>query len=431
MSVARAFNVTYFRAGSVLFGAMWTLPYAIVGSLRTPDLLVAPALLCSAVYIIRTRRVDGSAVALGGIAALTLIWIFVEVDLSAYLPSHDPARMILVRWSAAIPIAYCLCMVSRNSFLRWPLLTGATIGLACGLALIAYDYTSFQLTGTPGFSDVPADYAWAVNGYRASGIFGHPNSAAILGLLIVPFLLGLSEEQGRGALAVIPCTVATVACFIFTQSRGATLVCGGLLAYWIIRRWPWMFSLLSCLAILFVLLIYAVDPVRIGNWLETPFISALISRFETGTEENVGGRFATLTAALALIAKHPLGMGSTYGPILQSITGTYAAHNGLAHLTVMAGVLLGALVTVALLYLAGKLITAQWQTENWVAAYLLGISIFEDFLYGPIMAITVLWLVGTVGSSVVVHVRDWRGNISPGPDTVGKRAPEVPDDAGF
>ena len=240
---------------------------------------------------------------------------------------------------------------------------------------------------------------WVGGEYRAIGVFGHPNGAAIASLYVVPFLIGYADQYGRGVLAGAVGWVAAGLVFYMTRSRGATIAAVGLLAGWMVSSRPrqallWAGASLAALTVLF-----ALWPNLLEVMLGSDELTQLLSRFTDsgGIEENSEGRIETALGSLQLAFAHPLGMGSSYPPALEALTGFAATHNAILQIAVLGGLPLCLLCVGMLLTGARRGLARDAHTEDRVAIYMLVVSMFEAQLFNPMTSIILLWLMGRLG----------------------------------
>ena len=259
--------------------------------------------------------------------------------------------------------------------------------------------------------------------YRASGIFGHPNGAAGCILIAIPILIGMVEERRlpRSALWLGVGIEALV--FYFTKSRGSLLVSAGLLAYWLLVCAPPLYRVPSAIlmAIAGVLLLGALSHLDFTQsvWLRRFADTEAIST-------NASDRWWTITTAFDLVLRHPFGIGSSYGALLAEATGTDAAHNAFLELALLGGLPLAIFVAARLIGAASLLVTPYRPMEFWLAAYFIGIFLFETYFVQvniPILTIWVLWFPRRAVAEAEVEPQIPRG-MTPAWQPAGGDAPE-------
>lgn len=96
-----------------------------------------------------------------------------------------------------------------NAALRRAAVLGLILGWITDTALLGYDFYAFSKTGHPTFGAASTHVFWVGGEYRAIGLFGHSNGAAIASLYLVPLLIGYADEYGHSVLAGILGWVAT------------------------------------------------------------------------------------------------------------------------------------------------------------------------------------------------------------------------------
>lgn len=320
--------------------------------------------------------------------------------LAAILASENSSRMVLVRWMLALPAGYWLCICTENPALRRATLWGFCGGWCTDTVLLAYDFVTFQATGFPAFTLDASRVTWVGNDYRAIGIFDHPNPAAIGSLFLVQLLIGLAEEGGSHGLAILLGWIATFGVFYVTRSRGAALTVSGLLLYWSLARMRRMAKLVALLAVLGAAALCLCWPAGVDALVTRPDVTAMLARF-TNSEalrENSAGRSDTILASLQLLRTHPLGMGSTYGPMLHDLTGAFdVTHNGLLQFALLGGLPLALITLAAFLRGAWQVWQRHAVTEHWLALYVLGTAMFEEICHIPTASIITLWLIAQLG----------------------------------
>ena len=391
------------QAFVLVLGLGCTLPIELTAShIRLSDVSMVMAAIGS-LAILPTANFTSRLVRLYIlIAALTTGWIWAELQYRDVLPYDPSAAMILVRWVVAIPASYFLCVMTGEKVCRKFLLIGVILGLLIDASLLGYDYFCFQLTGKPAF--VWDRHIWYANDmFRASGIEGGPNGAAAGADFLVPFLLGAAEEFRWKWWPI--CLATAVAAFVFvaTESRGAFVSSVLLLAIWAWTTRPRALVQVFSVAALLAGLAYGVTQTFIHSAAGSGDFDYLLARFTNSQSmaANADRRVMTIWESIELALRNPLGMGSSYAPALATTTGYEGAtHNGLVQIAVLGGLPLAGVVAAVLLIGGWRIFGLERRTENWVAAYILGISLFEAFLFGPYIPLLLLWVVGSVvGSS--------------------------------
>ena len=384
------------------FGFSCACPILLVSgvNMRLTDAACAFAGVLAVWDLLRRGRWHPGAARLAPVLLASIGWIGVELYFSAMLVSKSPSRMVLVRWLLALPAGYWLCIATEDPALRRTTLWGLGAGWCADTVLLAYDYVGFQLAGFPAFIPDQSRVTWVGNDYRALGIFDHPNAAAIGSLYLVPLLIGLAEERGRRGLLAVLGWVATLGVFYMTRSRGAGLTAIALLLAWSLARMGRMARLWALLAVLGVVALFLCWPTALHDVLEQQDIADMLSRFtdSDALRENSAGRSDTIMASLQLALTHPLGMGSTYGPVLGDLTGEFeATHNGILQLALLGGVPLALLVLAVLLRGAWRVWLGAAAAEHWIALYFLSVAMFEEAFFIPTVSIVTLWLVARLG----------------------------------
>jgi hypothetical protein len=108
---------------------------------------------------------------------------------------------------------------------------------------------------------------------------------------------------------------------------------------------------------------------------------------------NASDRLWTIATSFDLMLHNPLGMGSAYVEPLQTATGTSATHNAYLELALMGGLPITILVVARLIRMASRLFTTCRPVEAWLAAYLLGIFLFESYFLQISILLVTFWLV--------------------------------------
>jgi hypothetical protein len=362
---------------------------------------VAVLLACAAAIAIMTaprgeRRINVAYIAIG---LCTVGWIGAEFNFSAYLPSNPPAAMILIRWVVAVPAAFYLMLLCRHPLFRKSFLLGAIIGCLASTACLVFDFITFQTTGSPAFRVDTTDIPFVNGDYRAVGLLGHPNGAAIASLFIVPLVIGASQEFRRQVCVLIVTVPVIATVFYTTQTRGALVASICLLLAWGLTHRPGrVLKSLVALAILVPLLLAIVPSVITAHSADDDLVTMFTRRFtaDSTMESNAVGRVDTTFTSIEMAFSAPFGMGSTYeGPLLR-LTGFTATHNGLLQLALLGGLPLALLVTALLLRSAFNVLLPTRQTPNWTALYLLIVSLFEAVFYIPFFSFLVLWVIASL-----------------------------------
>ena len=368
-------------------------------NLRLSDAACLAAAVALGIALVSRPSLHISAAVLALVLLFSCGWITAEAYYPSFLDNDPASAMILVRWLIAFPAAYWLCVLTSAPALRRAVLLGLISGWLVDTALLSYDFSEFGTLGHPAFTAAASHVFWVSGQYRAIGLFGHPNGAAIASLYVVPFLIGYADEYGGAALAGVLGWIATGLVFYLTRSRGATMAAAGLLAWWMTVNRPRQVLLAALLLFLALLLSFAVWPQLSDVTSGEGEIGRLLSRFtDSGAiRENSEGRLETILGALQLAFGHPLGMGSSYPPALEARTGYEATHNALLQLAVLGGPPLALLCAGMLLAGARHALRRSARTEDRVAFYLLFVSMFEAHFFNPMTSIILLWILGQVG----------------------------------
>ena len=386
---------------ALLFGFACACPMVLVGgvNLRLSDVACLASAVALGIALVMRPSLHISAAVLALVLLFSFGWVVAETYYPSFLDSDPASAMILVRWLIAFPAAYWLCVLTSAPALRRAVLLGLILGWLVDTALLGYDFFAFGTLGHPAFNTAASHVFWVSGEYRAIGLFGHPNGAAIASLYVVPFLIGYADEYGGGALAGVLGWIATGLVFYFTRSRGATMAAAGLLGWWMVVNRPRQALLAAFLLLLALLLSSAVWPQLTDLTSGEGEVGKLLSRFtDSGAiRENSEGRLETILGALQLAFSHPLGMGSSYPPALEALTGFAATHNALLQLAVLGGPPLALLCTGMLLAGARHALGRSARTEDRVAFYLLFVSMFEAHFFNPMTSIILLWILGQVG----------------------------------
>lgn len=379
------------------FGFCCACPLLVMGgvNLRLSDVACLAAALYLLLSVVALRRLHHCAIALAAVLLLSVGWVAVEIHYAGFLDNDPPSTMILLRWLLAIPAAYWLCVLASDTYLRKAALLGLTVGWLADSVLLFADFGVFRSTGHPLFRADSSHVYWVGGTYRAIGLFGHPNGAAIASMYAIPFLVGCAEEWGGLLVASLLGWVVTLGVFYVTRSRGATVAGAVLLLYWAFSRRSSAGAMVLLTLLVGTGAAAAVWPDSFATLLTQNGVAGLLDRF-TDTQslgENSGGRLATASAAIDLAVSHPFGMGSTYPPALDALTGFDATHNALLQLALLGGLPLCLVVTVRLAANAGRLWRGPMRTEQLTSLYFLIVSMFEAHFFNPMTSIICLWLV--------------------------------------
>lgn len=385
-------------AAVVGFGTMcpWRLLDTI--NLRSND-VVAVLLACAAAaaFLSSSRRDRPMHIAYLAIALMTVGWIGADRTFGAYMPQDMAATMLMVRWIVAIVAAFYLAILCEHTTFRKYLIAGFIVGCLATTALAIFDFTTYQLTGQPAFLPEETDITYVNGDYRAIGILAHPNGEAIGSLFIVPFLIGMAEEFGMRRLAFVLAPAATCVVFYITQTRGAAIASAVLLLVWgLKRRFALVITGLAGAAVLGgVLLVANPASMMLSADGRNP-LTEVVNRFNDASalDDNAADRVETTVASMQLAWSHPFGMGSTYETSLDEVTGFTATHNAWLQLALMGGLPLMAIVACIVGGAAIKTVfLPRYQTHEWVALYIVFVSMFEAAYYIPFFSMMVLWVV--------------------------------------
>jgi hypothetical protein len=386
---------------SFALGIACATPLLLVDTVnaRVIDVLSIFTAGATLLVLIRTGRLHSSVLVFGPLLVLTVIWMGVEVHYSSYLSDDWSAKMILIRWLAAFPTAYWLAELCRHERCRRMVLFGLLAGMVVGIGLVLQDYLTFQLTGqTTAVATVDRPVVVWINGeYRAEGIFGHPNAAAVATLLCVPLIIGLIDEKRLPKLAILLALAAMVGVFHMTRTRSASMTALLLILLWFTFNFRSRIAVRIGLAFVVSLAVYSVVSAfsdKIMPLIPIELNSSLMQRLSNldNMANNASDRLLTTLTALDLAIHNPLGMGSTYENKLRELTGFSATHNGFVQLALLAGLPLATAVFVAMVKTAGRIGHPQRRTESWVAAYVVMVFFFENLFFVPFMSAIVLWL---------------------------------------
>jgi hypothetical protein len=382
-----------FMAG-VVVGCPAGMPGVADGSgPRTTDLL---GLLCAGLLVFAVIRSAELHRAIHGallVWALTLPWVFMEICALAGTPD-PPVQRLLIRWVLGGFSAYLIAVLADSPVLRPRLLWGLMIGVVLATLTLLYDFLTFSP------EDMPIEQLVNLaiyNGkdihdfiYRAFGIFGHPNGAAGCVLVGVPLLIGAIHEERAPRWSIVIGMALIAGVFYLTKSRGPLIVSAALVAYWL-----WSEARGLRLPLVLAGVAAGLGVVAAGGMGSGLGDGVLLDRFLDfdAISLNAGDRWWTVATSLDLILRNPWGMGSAYVDPLETATGTTATHNAYLELALMGGVPLLVLVVVRLVKTAAHLFTPWRPVEAWLAAYLLGIFLFESYFLQVSIQLTTLWLV--------------------------------------
>lgn len=383
------------RYAATIFGFACCCPIILVSGLnmRLTDAAGCVAVGVAIAGVVLTGRVNRQFYFYLGMSLLTLAWISVETLNATYLPNDRSAAMILVRWLLAMPTAYLFSRFADDPRTRKTLFVGVMLGLLTDTALLGYDDWVYSIIRKPAFE--PEIPFFVNDTYRASGILGHPNAAAIASCFIVPFLFGTAEEYGwkRRVLLI----AAAVAGFVFyvTQTRSALMGSAALLVVWWSTTRP-----NQAVAGLLMLAVAVVALSSMGSPQDPSanFLSMIVDRFTDpeGLNDNAAGRMDTVINAMELVVTHPFGMGSAYAPALDARTGFEATHNAFLQLALLGGLPLAVIVTSVLIVGASRIFNGNRRTEHWVAAYLVVVCMFETVFFISFVSTLIMWIMSDV-----------------------------------
>jgi hypothetical protein len=387
---------------AALVGLATLFPARLIGGVnfRSNDLVAALLVGAAAYHVLGDKREWRVPAIFVALALLTLGWLGAELNYRAYLPWTPSAAMILARWIVAIPAAFYLALLSQEVAFRRFFVAGAILGCLLTAGSLAFDFWTFQHTGAPAFPVDGSEPSFVNGDFRAGGIIGMANGAAIASLFVIPLLISAAEEFGWRRIPVAGIPVLAVV-FYTTQTRSASIAAAFLLLVWGLMRRPVLVLIgVAWLAILGGLL-YAIDPnTLLPSGGGSDLITMVAARFndDQATQNNAGERSSTTRSSLDLALHHPFGMGSTYEAPLDEATGFAATHNGLLQLALLGGIPLALLVTAQLVIAALGLRAPPRPTHEWLALYVLIVSMFESTYYIPFFSTIVLWIVARTSS---------------------------------
>lgn len=385
--------------GALLAGVSVTFPSFLMPGVadgsgpRTTDLLNLFGAGLLVLAVLRSARLHPAICGILLVWAMTVPWAFMEIYALAGNPD-PPVQRVLIRWILCGCSAYLVTVLAETPRLRLHLLYGFLIGVVLSLLTVLHDFLTFSPEDLP--IDQLVDLA-IYNGkdihdfiYRAYGIFGHPNSAAGCVLVGVPVLIGAIEEGRAPRWSVVMALALMGATFYLTKSRGPLLISSALVGYWLwshARGIRLPLVLAGVVTVLGILTIGGLGP----DWGN----GVLLERFlDTGSiSVNASDRWWTIATSFNLMLQNPLGMGSAYVDPLEIATGTSATHNAYLELALMGGIPLMLLVAVRLAKTAARAFTACRPVEAWLAAYLLGIFVFESYFLQVNVLLMTFWLV--------------------------------------
>ncbi len=398
-AVAGRFGISR-RLLLLFFGFAGTCPLLVMESpnLRLTEILAVLALVCAMWRIATSGNVHPVVRLYGPLLLLTLSWVVAEVYFGSFTPTEFAGRMLVVRWIEAFPIAYCLVVFSAEETGRRILALGMLAGVIADLILLFLDDQVFSVTHKPLF-DTTTLITFAAGEYRAAGIFGHPNGAAIGTLLLVPLVIGLIRERRIPRLFIFALIPATIEVFLLTKTRGASSAAILLVLLSIFRIFRPRTILLMCAATFIFGL--SIITLQSASLLDDDATKVITERFDRPAEmdENLTGRLDTMVTAIQLIAEHPLGMGSSYMYQMEAKVDFEATHNAFLQLALLGGIPLALAVTVPLLVAAAGCFKRESRLESWLAAYLCMAFCFETAFFLPMIPALTLWAAWPVRAS--------------------------------
>ncbi len=376
----------------LFFGFAATCPLLLVEGLniRLTEALAAVAFVTATWRILQSGKVHPVARLYVPLLLFTLGWVIVELYFDSFIPTERAGRMLLVRWLEGFPIAYCLVMLCSDERKRFLIAIGMLAGLGIDLALLIQDDVTFALTRAPLYTAVGlANYA--AGEYRAAGIFGHPNGAAIATLILVPVAIGLIRERRLSAILFLLPLAAVVEVFLLTKTRGASMVSMLLIAYSIVRTLR--LRTIAIIALATALLVTTLAALQGSTAFEDEAVKVVSERFDRPTEmdENFEGRLDTMVAAIELIGEHPFGMGAAYMSEMAAKVDYEATHNAFLQLALLGGIPLTLTIAIPLVLAAAGIVRRDSSLEAWIAAYLCMAFFFETAFFLPIVPALTLW----------------------------------------
>jgi len=330
----------------------------------------------------------------------------------------DVATIVLsIRWLLAVPWAYALFTIARNSHqlvnLVWGLWWGC-IANTLVMLLQVLGYTQL----TQNFGLTPEDAALIANGVpitiselgeaRATGMHFHPNGSAAVVSFIVPLSLYLyyARKTRLWVMIVGLGTMLYASNVTFTRSALLVSLVTILVVLTLSRDQKRTLKLVGLLVPSGLMGLYLLGPP--GGW----------QRWLDSTEVTSNARIRLLTTvdSVELAFKHPLGLGvQRMQELLNYVEGT---HNAFALVALIYGLLFAGALVLLLFYLAlhvlGGLQTSGG-LEAVLACQIFGLFFWEESLYDSSFIILTCWLVADAAVRMKVASRQRSPDVSLAP----------------
>lgn len=376
--------------GCAIVGCLITFPALIPAAppgLRTSEIISLLAIFGIIFGSVFGHKLHRSAVPLAMAFALSAVWIIIEISNVSLGLGSSRARMILVRWILSLPCAYWLGVGMTSTRHRRTLALGIVAGTLLSFGTVYYDQMTFDPSSSVAVGEGHQP-VWVNGQYRASGIFSHPNAAAGVVLLAVPFIIGLIEERRLRRICVALPIVLTASVFSLTMTRGPTLVAVCIIVAHLLRG-----SVRHKLA---ALLVGGVLAAFAWSGMEAHPLGAepLMQRMTDVSNIEGGARVRSMTTitSIEIAITHPFGVGSRYEQLLEEATGYTATHNGYVQLALLGGFPLMLFVAASLFGHGNPMYRNTHKIEAWTALYIAGALMFENQFFISTFSVLTLWL---------------------------------------
>jgi len=319
-----------------------------------------------------------------GLLVLLLPMVWHGVLMSGITPLVLPTRYA-VAILAGIGVWYLVGRGRTRSAFFKSLILGA---VCCSIIPLLQWFGYLALTQQLGLAaqDVVAAKFFGGTVWRVPGMEKHVNGSAVIVGLGVPCALGLADEK-RGNLSwLLLALLGLLVASAVTLNRASVIASGVLLILWFmlsrssgVKTW----QKIVILTLLVGAAIWIEPPGGWGRWQQLQNLQDY-NGFKV--------RLETFIHSFDMLMKNPMGVGKEYETMLAARTGHTASHNAILQIGLLAGLPFAVFMTAKLLLLSFYIPLRGGFAEGWIAAYLMGIFFFEEYLAIPTLVAIVVWL---------------------------------------
>jgi hypothetical protein len=312
------------------------------------------------------------------LAVAPVLWGIYALDADDWLTVTRSAR-----WLVALPWAYVLYVIARDSEARYALVQGMWWGVIVNLTVIVLQFLGqgalMQNLGLAA-QDERLRTVYAI--LRLPGMHGDVGSSTAILSLIVPLSLSLFYKHGKSIRVVLIGLAVLATGTAMTLTRSPALVAVVTLAVAILfnLRFRRSFRLAASLLVVLIVGLVAFGPP--GGWKRWTDMQNI--------QINASGRFYTNVLSLQLVTEHPLGVGAQQREDLVGAT-----HNAFLQASLEYGLLFGAFVSFFVITMALRALWGLYrpfELECILALHMTGLFLFEEHLNNPTFIILTAWI---------------------------------------